>query len=107
MPTLTLYLAGFALLASLVALGLAWTAWRSVVEPLELRKQLLAFDEALTEHEQRAQAFYARQRKRDKTLTATLTDAALQETAEQPIVEPPRGTPEYKQMLRQRAALVS
>jgi hypothetical protein len=75
MELLTLLLAFFALLASCGAFYLAQRALSQVAEPIELRRQLVAYDEALSEHESRLRAYYARLRKRDKTLSETLAPA--------------------------------
>lgn len=73
------------LILACAAFYVAWRVRAQVVEPIELRSQVLAFDELLTEHTDRLRAAYARQRKRDKTLTAALAEATAPEAAGAPI----------------------
>ena len=71
MPALAWTALAVAVTSLLVALGVSYLVWRlrdQVVEPIELRRQVLGFDQLLSEHSERLNAYYARQRKRDKSL---------------------------------------
>lgn len=93
---LSLFLAG-------VALWYATWLGKRVVEPIELRRQVLEFDELITEHISRLRAAYARQRKRDKSLTAAL-DAATAPEGSGPEIVPDLGPEvDVKAAIRQRA----
>ena len=101
---------GLSLLAALCGLFLATRALHllrelseRVVEPIELRSQVLAFDELLTEHTDRLRAAYARQRKRDKNLTAALDAATAPEATGPEIVPDGGGEFDVKAAIRQRA----
>lgn len=101
---------GLSLLAALCGLFLATRALHvarelsgRVVEPIELRRQVLAFDELLTEHTDRLRAAYARQRKRDKSLTAALDAATAPEPTGPAIVEDGGVEVDHKASIRQKA----
>ncbi len=99
----TLLTAVFSLFLAVVALWYARVVGKEVVEPIELRRQVLEFDELITEHISRLRAAYARQRKRDKSLTAALDAATAPEPTGPSIVEDGGVEVDHKAAIRNKA----
>ena len=100
---------GVAVASLLLAGAVFWLCKRleqRVTEPIELRRQVMEFDQLLTEHDEKLRAYYARQRKRDKSLTAALADGTLPADPGGPIADVlplPLPDVDTKQELRRRA----